>query len=451
MTDAAPAVPQAPLQGRYSAAEDGQILWQENASNPLPGVAVGRLQKGAAMLAPQALADGHAQAQEWLDIHVRSVLEPLFILKQEEGEGALSGVARDIGARLFDHLGVMHRSDLEDLISGLDADMRKALRAKGVRLGPVLVFLPALVKPAAIRMRAMLWAIWNGKALPVAKPADGRVSEVVDAAQVDRHFYRMIGYPVFGPRAIRIDMLDRVVTDIYDTAQQGVFEAKHKYAEWLGCGLEDLHAVLESMGHRKMKADAAAVVAAPDAAVMPEGEAAPVADAPVAEDVATPVALPIVAVDGAALPAAPDSVQAIAPKAAPAVVKFMLKRGKMSDRPAPRNNKPQHKKPERAAAPVQTDTPAKTERPEKLGDKHERFEKFTPKKAYDPNRPNPKREGDAKRHDPRGKGDDERPRKSKFGGDKDRDREARVYTFEGKKDAADDSNNPFAILKNLQK
>ncbi len=415
------------------------------------------------MLAPQASTDGHAQAQEWLDIHVRSVLEPLFILKQEEGEGALTGVARDIGARLFDHLGVMHRSDLEDLIAGLDADMRKALRSKGVRLGPVLVFLPALVKPAAIRMRAMLWALWNGKALPVAKPADGRVSEVVDAAQVDRHFYRMIGYPVFGPRAIRIDMLDRVVTDIYDTAQQGVFEAKHKYAEWLGCGLEDLHAVLESMGHRKMKADAA-VVAAPDAATeaaaVPEGDTAPAVDVPATEDAAAPVVAmpaPVVAVDGAALPAAPESVQAIAPKAAPAVVKFMLKRGKMSDRPAPRNNKPQHKKPERASAPAQTDAPAKTERSDKQGDKHERFEKFTPKKAYDPNRPNPsgkggpKREGDAKRNDPRGKGDDERPRKPKFGGDKDRDREARVYTFEGKKDAADDSNNPFAILKNLQK
>ena len=447
MTDAAPAVPQAPLQGRYSAAEDGQIFWQDNASNPLPGVAVGHLQKGAAMLAPQASADGHAQAQEWLDIHVRSVLEPLFILKQEEGEGALSGVARDIGARLFDHLGVMHRSDLEDLIAGLDADMRKALRAKGVRLGPVLVFLPALVKPAAIRMRAMLWALWNGKSLPVAKPADGRVSEVVDAAQVDRHFYRMIGYPVFGPRAIRIDMLDRVVTDIYDTAQQGVFEAKHKYAEWLGCGLEDLHAVLESMGHRKMKGEAV-VTPTPEMPAAPEGETAPVI-----EDAAA-IEVPAAETD-VTLPAAPESIQAIAPKAAPAVVKFMLKRGKMSDRPAPRNNKPQHKKPERAAAPVQTDAPTKTERPEKLadkqGDKHRRFEKFTPKKAYDPNRPNPKREGDAKRHDPRDKGEDDRSRKPKFGGDKDRDREARVYTFEGKKDAADDSNNPFAILKNLQK
>src|SRR5690606_38305485 len=133
-----------------------------------------------------------------------------------------------------------------------------------------LAFLPALVKPAAIKMRALLWGIWNEKPLPVVRPADGRVSEVVDSAAIDRAYYRMIGYPVFGPRAIRMDMLDRVVTDMYDTADKGVFEAKHKYAEWLGCNLDDLHAVLESMGHRRLKEAAAAEMVAAETA---DGEA----------------------------------------------------------------------------------------------------------------------------------------------------------------------------------
>ncbi|MBU6234836.1 MAG: hypothetical protein KGQ41_03240 [Alphaproteobacteria bacterium] len=423
MTDMTPTPAQAaPTEGRYSVADDGQIFFQEQPTNPLPGVPVGRLQKGDALLAPKAVADAHPKVQEWLDIHTRTVLEPLFKLKQVEGEGALTGAAAGIGERLYDHLGVMHRSELEDLIAGLDADMRKALRSKGVRLGPVLVFLPALVKPAAIRMRAILWALWNDKALPIAKPADGRVSEVVDTAAIDRDFYRMIGYPVFGPRCIRIDMLDRVVTDIYDTAEQGVFEAKHKYAEWFGSSLDDLYAVLESMGHRRLKDEA-----------KPAAEAA----APAAEAVTEAPALASEGVTTEGAKEAAEAVEAAAPvtpKAPAPLVKFMLKRGKMSDRPQPRNQhggKPRYTKPD--AKPEGADS--KPERGEK---------KFTPKKSYDPNRPN-------KKHD-REEGD-ERPRKPKFDRNKDRDqdRAPKVYTFEGKKTGDDDANNPFAILKNLKK
>jgi ATP-dependent RNA helicase SUPV3L1/SUV3 len=92
--------------------------------------------------------------------------------------------------------------------------------------------------------------------LPMETPADGRVSITIDPESVDRYLYRSIGYPVFGDKAIRIDMLDRVVTDIYDSAKDWQFQAKHQYAEWLGCNIEDLYAVLSSMGHIKIEVEA---------------------------------------------------------------------------------------------------------------------------------------------------------------------------------------------------
>jgi ATP-dependent RNA helicase SUPV3L1/SUV3 len=69
---------------------------------------------------------------------------------------------------------------------------------------------------------------------------------------VDPDYYRAIGYPVYGPRAIRVDMLDRVICSIYDSADQGKFKAQHQMAEWLGCNIPDLYAVLEAMGHQKI-------------------------------------------------------------------------------------------------------------------------------------------------------------------------------------------------------
>ena len=115
----------------------------------------------------------------------------------------------------------------------------------------MLVFQPPLNKPAQIKLRAILWCLWNGKDLPVSLPPEGIVSfPIANIENLDPEFYQLIGYPVFGPKAIRIDMLDRVVVDIYEQAENWEFRAKHQYAEWLGSNLEDLYKILEAMGHQ---------------------------------------------------------------------------------------------------------------------------------------------------------------------------------------------------------
>lgn len=461
MNDVTP-TPATPAQtGRYSLNDSGEVLFQTDASNPLPGTPAGKLVKGEAMLSPKTDVPA---AQEWLDIHVRSVLEPLFLLKAE-GEGALpEGAAREIGAKLYDHLGVMHRADLEDEIGKLDADTRKALRNKGVRLGPILVFLPALVKPVAVKMRALLWGLWNGKTLPVVRPSDGRVSEVVDPAAVDRQFYRMIGYPVFGPRAIRIDMLDRVITDVYDTADKGVFEAKHKYAEWLGTNLDDLHAVLESMGHRKLKAEAPRPDEIPTPPETPHENPTPDSEPsrtpPGPSETPPPQPEPAHSPEGPAeVPSSPEptgipleapsaAVAAVvaSAKPAPVVIKFMLKKGKMSDRPQSRARKPERNKGRKKPA-FDPNTPIllNDEDKARIKAREEEREKMRSggraKKFSDGNdRPRkPKRDNEERVHAPR----DKKGRTQS--------NEGRVYSFEATKKDGDDDGNPFAILKNLKK
>jgi ATP-dependent RNA helicase SUPV3L1/SUV3 len=244
--------------GRYSLNPNGEIFWQENSTNPLPGKQVGCVEKGADILAPKAIANSDKSTedlQSWLDNHVRDVLAPIFGLKEQD-ENALTEAAKNIGDALFDNMGVIHRSEIENFVPNLTPELRQPLRRKRVKMGPILIFLHDLMKPAAVNMRALLWALWNDKNLPMETPADGRVSITIDPESVDRYLYRSIGYPVFGDKAIRIDMLDRVVTDIYDSAKDWQFQAKHQYAEWLGCNIEDLYAVLSSMGHIKIEVEA---------------------------------------------------------------------------------------------------------------------------------------------------------------------------------------------------
>ncbi|MBL4805546.1 MAG: hypothetical protein JKY71_11865 [Alphaproteobacteria bacterium] len=245
---------------QFSLAEDGHIHFQQKVGNPLPGEAVAVLSRGDEVLTPKVTVlqndvtggQDEAALQEhlegWLKRHTATVLEPLVGLQEI---GAMKQPAKDIAVQVHEALGIIPREQIEDLIAQLDADDRRDLRTKKIRLGPILVFIPALNKPAAVRLRALLWGLYNDKELPMQCPKDGIVSFEVEG-DVDTGFYQAIAYPVFGKRAIRIDMLDRVISAVYDAADKGKFQAEHKMAEWLGSSIEGLYDVLEAMGHKKI-------------------------------------------------------------------------------------------------------------------------------------------------------------------------------------------------------
>ncbi len=231
--------------------DEGKFFFQKDKTNPLPGVQVGTLSKGENALTPAVTALDAAQQSDVevaVQRYIAGALETLVGLKDTEG---LSAPVAGICERLYNALGILPREALQDLIDQLDTDMRAELRTKKVRLGPVLAFLPALNKPAGVRLRGLLWALAHDMALPASVPNDGVVSVAVEAG-ANKDFYQAIGYPLYGSRAVRIDMLDRVINAVYDSADKGQFKAQHKMAEWLGSSISDLYAVLEAMGHTKI-------------------------------------------------------------------------------------------------------------------------------------------------------------------------------------------------------
>jgi ATP-dependent RNA helicase SUPV3L1/SUV3 len=313
-------------QGRFTLHEDGQITWQADKTNPLPGEKIATIVKGQSILTPDVvLSDSVAMPQnkeivmQWVQSHVQDVLTPLFRL-MDDNSHKLEGAAREIGTHLYDHLGVIHRSEIEQFVPDLTPELRASLRHNKVKMGPILVFMYELVKPAAINLRALLWGLWHDRDLPMDRPADGRVSVHINADDIDRHYFRSIGYPVFGNLCIRIDMLDRVVTDIYDSSKNFKFQAKQQYMEWLGCGEEDLYAVLQSMGFKKLHENR----------VVEKGE------------------------EPEEKPETDENSEK-----RPELAVFLLKKGKISDRPKPKfdkkpdnkakNSKKPHKKPENKA------------------------------------------------------------------------------------------------------
>ncbi len=307
---------------------DGSIRWR--------GEAVAKVSSGDEVLTPNVLLLADEQltgpsrdkVQErlnlWLSAQIDTLLKPLMDLKASEG---LEGLARGVAFRIVEGLGILERQEAADEIRQLDQDMRASLRKHGIRFGAYNIYIPALLKPAPSQLLAQLWALKHGKLdmdglndLPQLS-ASGRTSIPVDEA-IDKALYRVVGFRVCGPRAVRVDILERLADLIRPLvawkpldaevappdgaiAQGGGFTVTVAMTSLLGCAGEDFSAVLKSLGYRlETKEVEKPVTAKPDevapettdAAVLPQEpvetaaetaipeSAEPVAEAATAED-----------------------------------------------------------------------------------------------------------------------------------------------------------------------
>ena len=303
------------------------------------GEPVAKLVSGEEVLTPVVLllADEHltgpardnvqARLDLWVKAQIDTLLKPLVDLKAGEG---LEGLARGIAFRIVEGLGILERQEAADEIRQLDQDMRASLRKHGIRFGAYTVFVPALLKPAPSQLLAQLWALkhgsldMNGMAELPQLSASGRTSIPVDET-IDKALYKVVGFRVCGPRAVRVDILERLADLIRPliawkpldaevsppegaVATGGGFTVTVAMTSLLGCAGEDFSAVLKSLGYRSETKEVQRPVAA-----KPATEAT--AEAPAAETAATEADTPAEATATEA-PATEETTEAAAAEAA---------------------------------------------------------------------------------------------------------------------------------------
>lgn len=166
------------------------------------------------------------------------LLMPLRLCKSDE----LSGAARGILYRLEEGLGTTLARDAQEQLSQLTADDRDKLSSVGIVLGRTVIFVPALVRGHALVQRAALVrAFADAKDAP-AVPRASSVSFPVKRS-VNERFHAAMGYPVFGPRAVRADVAERVFSSIVDEKAP---IHRGKIAGLLGCPAREVNHVLEA-------------------------------------------------------------------------------------------------------------------------------------------------------------------------------------------------------------
>ncbi len=251
----------------------GWVLWR--------GEEIGKLEPGEDMLKPTVtlLADEHmsgpdkekvqARLDTWLKELIGERLKPLVEIAKADD---IAGLARGIAFRLTENLGVLKRDSIAAELKSLDQAARAQLRKYGVRFGAFNIFFPVLLKPAPAELAATLWLLKQAPGLGFSaetvppSPRPGLTSMPTDTA-IPEAFYRSYGFYVCGPRAVRIDILERLADLIRPliawrqnpqasgqppkgSTGEGGFTVTPEMMSILGCSTDELGNVLKSLGFR---------------------------------------------------------------------------------------------------------------------------------------------------------------------------------------------------------
>ena len=209
-----------------------------------------------------------ARLEAWVTQTIAEKLKPLVEIGKAED---ISGLARGIAFRLRENLGILRRETVGEEIKALDQTARAQLRKYGVRFGAFNIYFPVLLKPAAAELALTLWSLKNAGTCGLASDAMPEVpraglTSFAPAAGAPEAFYRAYGYHVCGPRAVRIDMLERLADHIRPllawrsgaegaaapkgATGDGGFTATPDMMSLLGCSPEELGGVLKALGFR---------------------------------------------------------------------------------------------------------------------------------------------------------------------------------------------------------
>ncbi|MGC9269334.1 helicase-related protein [Acidiphilium sp.] len=240
------ALVQAAPDAAFALQPDGAITWL--------GAPIARLRQGSALLAPaieiidSEFLDGtqretlRARLARTIETIIAHELTPLFAA----ADAALSRPElRGIVHRLTEQAGILPAATI-------DAALRPELRRIGIRAGCFAIYLPAMLKPRPARLRATLWAAWRKRWLPPL-PAPGLIS--MTSPDWPDGLATFMGWLECGPRAIRLDIAERIAADLRYTARRRPVPVPAGLASRLGISQDDLGPVLNGLGLRLLAAE----------------------------------------------------------------------------------------------------------------------------------------------------------------------------------------------------
>jgi ATP-dependent RNA helicase SUPV3L1/SUV3 len=222
----------------FSISAAQRIIWE--------GAEIARLRKGSSLLRPSV----EILPSEFVDGAARERLRlRLVAYLATEIDERLAPLVTAMAAPPPALRGLLHRlGEALGLLPGelaLPAD-RAALKALGITAGQFALFMPALLKPQAAAMRALLWALWHGVDTPSLPPA-GLVSI---PAGGNAEFALAMGWLAAGPVMVRLDIAEKLARELNYLIRKHPVMLPPQLASRMSIKPEHLPAVLNVLGFR---------------------------------------------------------------------------------------------------------------------------------------------------------------------------------------------------------
>jgi ATP-dependent RNA helicase SUPV3L1/SUV3 len=219
---------------------------------------VGRLVAGERMLTPRAepvagdFVEGEAREyiRQRLSAYVRAEVERRLAPLGTLADLPLGGVGRGLAFQLAEALGAIPSAEVARQVAALDRADRALLSRHGVRFGTETIYIEPLLRPEALRLRALLWAVGNGRAVPPLPGARRLAKPIAVDPGLPSSFYAALGFCVADGLALRADRLERLAATARRLARQGPFPADQRLAAIAGIEPGGLRPWLTALGYR---------------------------------------------------------------------------------------------------------------------------------------------------------------------------------------------------------
>ena len=221
------------------------------------GRPVGRLARGADLLRPNVvLSDGvttsrglRHRVERRLVAAARDLAGEVLAPLRNDRLAELEAAGRGVVYQIEQGLGTILAHDARAQLQALTPAERRRLEQAGLCLGLHVVYLRGALKPAVVARRAALAAVFWGAEAEVVHPPASAVSMPAHPAR-PAALYAAMGFPVAGSRAVRADVLERLVRELRRLARRGPFDPADPVRRRLSCAREDVRPVVEALGYR---------------------------------------------------------------------------------------------------------------------------------------------------------------------------------------------------------
>ncbi len=233
---------------------DGMIVWQ---AHPVARLVAGRslstprieLHRDLDCLEPRARAGVLARVERWRDAMLARKAGGLLRLAEIARDPQATPALRQVTQAVEAAGGIAERLPLRGPVEALAPEERRRLRAAGLTIGALDLFMPALLKHEGARWRRMLLALRDAM-LPI--PPEGATVLPRDAPAA----MPSAGFRPLGLQAVRIDLVERIARAAHEARKgRAPFAPDPALAQSMGLEPATLDRLMVELGFKGLKGD----------------------------------------------------------------------------------------------------------------------------------------------------------------------------------------------------